>query len=133
MGALESLALAATGTALLVAVAWWLGLVRTVPLQGPSQAARAIEAWLPGAVVSQLALSPDRLAGLARLEGGALALVVALGDRTAVRLVDAARLVRHTPALIEVPAAGFGQPARVCVFAPSELDGVLLHGTGQAA
>lgn len=133
MGALESLALAAFGTALLVAVAWWLGLVRTVPLDGEAQAARAIEAWLPGAVVSQLALSPDHLAALARLEGGALALVVALGDRTAVRLVDADRLVRYTPALLGVPAAGFGQPARVCVFEPSALDGVLQHGTGQAA
>lgn len=133
MGALESLALAAFGTALLVAVAWWLGLVRTVPLDGEAQAARAIEAWLPGAVVSQLALSPDHLAALARLEGGALALVVALGDRTAVRLVDADRLVRYTPALLAVPAAGFGQPARVCVFEPTALDGVLQHGTGQAA
>ena len=133
MGALESLALAAFGTALLVAVAWWLGLVRTVPLGGEAEAAQAIEAWLPGSVVSQLALSPDHLAALARLEGGTLALVVALGDRTAVRLVDASRLVRYSPALIEVPAADFGQPARVCVFEPQALDGVLLHGTGAAA
>lgn len=133
MGALESLALAATGTALLVAVAWWLGLARTVPLEDAAQASRAIEAWIPGAVVSQLALSPDHLAGLARLEGGALVLVVALGDRTAVRLVDASRLIRRTPALIEIPAAGFGQPARVCVFDPYTLDGVLLDGKGTAA
>ena len=56
MSALESLALAAFGTALLVAVAWWLGLVRTVPLAGPAEARRAIEAWLPGAVVSQTAV-----------------------------------------------------------------------------
>lgn len=133
MSALESLALAAFGTALLVAVAWWLGLVRTVPLAGPAEARRAIEAWLPGAVVSQIALSPDHLAGLARLEGGTLAFVVALGDRTAVRLVDPARLVRRTPALLEVPAGGLGQPARICVFEPKALDGVLLDGTGAAA
>jgi hypothetical protein len=125
MSAGESLLLAAIGTVMLVGIAFALGFGRVVPFSGPDAARAAIEDWLPGAVVVALALSSDGRAALARVQGGALVLAVAHGDRSVVGIVDGTQLVRPAPGLLEVAAGGLGRPARSFAFAPRDLDSVL--------
>jgi hypothetical protein len=125
MGAGESLLLAAVGTVMLVGVAFALGFGRVVPFADAAAAREAIEDWLPGTVVVALALSSDARAALARVQGGALILAVAHGDRKVVQVIDPSRVTRPAPGLVAIASGGVGQPARSLAFTPSDLDTVL--------
>lgn len=125
MGAVESLFLAASGTAMLAGLAWLMGFGRIRPLAGPDEVQAQVEGWLPGLSVEAVALSVDRLAALVRVPGHALMLVVATGDRASVGTVPQERVTRHTASLLEFAPGGLGQPRRVFGFDPDALSAVL--------
>jgi hypothetical protein len=121
---LASLLLAASGTALLIGVAWALGFGRAVRKLDPQSASTA----LTGAIdepAAATAVSLDGRTALARLASGGLASVEVMGADVVVVRRPTSAVVRPAPGLAELGSNGVGHPGRVAAFDPAELDRVL--------